>query len=179
MKLVLKKTQNLNKIDIKKICSLKDLHWKFGLTEQLRWFSKNILKNDLHFIICNKTEIIGYTLLRKKNYSYEFMKNKKPTKKLSNYYLFDTHIINPKYRKLGYNQIIMKKISKTITKNKSIAFLVCSKKLINYYKKFGWLLLGKNKVKIVNYNFKSNGMVYNIKKKILNYKKCNFCFYFN
>ena len=67
MKTELKKTYSLKKIEIKNICFLKDVYWKFGIKKQLTWFKKNVQKNDLHFFIYIEKKLAGYTLLRKKN----------------------------------------------------------------------------------------------------------------
>ena len=33
---------------IKSICLLKDEQWKFGIKSQMKWYRKNIKKNDIH-----------------------------------------------------------------------------------------------------------------------------------
>ena len=166
MRLVVKKTNNLNKSQIKDICKLKDIHWKFGLKEQLIWFKKNVFENDLHFIVYKNKELAGYTLLRLRNYNY--IQNKKKIKKLKKYFLFDTHIVKSKYRKTGMNILLMRKISTKIIKKRTIGFLLCTKSLLNYYKKFDWVLLRKNNVKIYNFKTRKSCMIFNAKKTITN-----------
>ena len=41
------KTKQIGKSLILQICQLKNLHWKFGLKKQLKWFNKNIKPEDL------------------------------------------------------------------------------------------------------------------------------------
>ena len=89
------KTEKLSKKNILQICKLKDFHWKFGLQNQISWFNKNIKKNDLHNLLYIKKDLAGYTSLRKGYYNYS--KNKK-----KNFLLFDTLILNPKYRKRAW-----------------------------------------------------------------------------
>ena len=43
-----KKTKELNKKIIFQICKLKNYHWKFGFSNQLKWFDQNIRKDDIH-----------------------------------------------------------------------------------------------------------------------------------
>ena len=81
MKIVVKKIGSLSSAQIKKICLLKDTHWKFGLKKQLLWFKKNVKKNDFHFIVSNKKNIVGYTLLRLREFNYSMPKNKRKAKR--------------------------------------------------------------------------------------------------
>jgi len=39
-------------------------------------------------------------------------------------------------------------------------------KKIKFYKKFGWKLLNKKKFKVLDFNFKTSGMIYNNFKKV-------------
>ena len=132
-------TKNLKKQQILKILNLKDTHWNFGITSQKSWFDKNVKKNDIHNILYNNyNQIIGYTLLRNKKILYL---NKK-----KNFLLFDTLIVNRKLRMSGIGSMLMDFNNLVIKKKKTNAVLVCEKKLVSFYKKFGWVLLKKNKI---------------------------------
>ena len=56
--------------------------------------------------------------------------------------------------------------NKIIKNNKKISFLICTKKKIKFYKKFGWKLLNKKKFKVLDFNFKTSGMIYSNFKKV-------------
>ena len=43
-------TKKLSKKEIKKICSLKDKQWRFGIKSQIKWFEDNVKK--MIIIIC-------------------------------------------------------------------------------------------------------------------------------
>ena len=178
MKIVVKKIGSLSSAQIKKICILKDTHWKFGKKKQLLWFKKNVKKNDFHFIVSNKKNIVGYTLLRLREFNYSILKSKRKTKLSSKYFLFDTHIVKSSFRGKGVNNILMRKISIFLKKSNKIGFLLCSKKLIRYYKKFGWVLVKKDKVKINNLKTNKFFMIFNSNKIFSNLKLFNFYFYF-
>ena len=51
MKFYKKPTLKLKKKDILNIAKLKNSHWNFGTSSQLKWFDnkKNVSKNDFHF----------------------------------------------------------------------------------------------------------------------------------
>jgi hypothetical protein len=155
-----KKTNKLTDKEIIQICNLKDTHWRFGLKSQVKWFKNNIKKNDIHNILKYKKKIIGYTLLRVRYFKIKLLKK---------FLLFDTLIISKKYRDIKLSIQLMKFNNRIIRKNKKVSCLMCSKKMINFYKKFGWKIINKKKLKFFDHKFNSNFMVFNLKN--LNFKK--------
>ncbi len=124
------RTKYLSNKLINNICILKDSYWKFGISSQKEWFKINNKKNDLHNLLFYKKKLVGYTCLRKKKIFFG---------KIKKYYLlFDTLIINKKYRKLNLSNILMKYNNNVIIKSHYYSFLLCDKKLIKFYKKFLW-----------------------------------------
>ena len=152
-----KKTQKLIKKDILDICKLKNSHWDFGLKKQFNWFKKNIKKNDLHNFIIFKNEIIGYTCLRMRT----FFLTKDTEKK---YLYFDTLIINKKYRKYKLSYKLMNFNSKVIESSNRPSFLICKKKLYNFYKKFNWKLTNRIIFKLEDHKTNKRIMSFNLKK---------------
>ena len=73
LKLVSKKQTDLSKLDIKKIISLKNTHWKYSFFDYYRFLKKNFKKNDFHNLLFLNQKLIGYTGFRNKY----FLKNKK------------------------------------------------------------------------------------------------------
>lgn len=151
IKLISKKTIKLKKIEINQICKLKMENWGYSLGNQLSWFKKNILKNDLHNLIIKDNKIIGYTCLRKRNFLLE--NNSK------NFLLFDTLVIKKKYQKKNLGNILMNFNNKIIKKNKISSYLLTSRSKILFYKKNKW------KIKTNNYLFASK----KLNNKILMY----------
>jgi len=165
-----KKTSDLKPIQIKNICKLKNTQWKYTLKSQLIWFKKNNFKTDLHNLMILKNKIIGYTSLRLRYFEY--------SKKKYKFLLFDSLIIHKKYRKKKYSNILMKFNNNIILSKHKIAFLICEKKMVNFYKKFDWCKLKKQTYEILDHRTLKIGMAYNrnnlnkAKKKIsLNFKK--------
>ncbi len=154
--------KQLKKKDILSICKLKNEQWKYGLKSNLSWFKKNIKKNDIHNLLFLNKKLIGYTLLRKRK---AVIKKENKIKRI-NYLYFDTLIIKKKFRKNLYSKILMKFNSKKIISKRLHSFLICSKKLVNYYIKFNWTHLKKNEFKLMDHKSKKFGMVFNNKKKI-------------
>ena len=63
-----------------------------------------------------------------------------------------------------------------ISNENLISLLFCNLQHLKFYKKFGWDVLNKKKLKIADYNLKSNAMVFN-KFKLSNLKKKNLIFF--
>jgi hypothetical protein len=118
-----------NKI-IYDICNLKDKYWKFGLLSQFNYFKKNINKHDLHNVCFINKKLIGYTLLKKKNF---LMKQKK-----INFLHFDTLIIDDNFRKKQIARKLMNFNNKKILELNLPAFLICDKKIVGFYQKNLW-----------------------------------------
>lgn len=144
-----KKLSNLLK---KKIFKLKSSYWNFNLHQQNIWHKKNIFDDDIHIILKFEQDVIGYVMLRSREFFY--LKNSNKKKK---FLYFDTLIIDKSFRGLNYSNILMKK---TINLSKRLnvpMFLICKKETIKFYKKYKWKLLNKNNVKIVDH--KSNNYI--------------------
>ena len=129
------KTKNLDNNKIKQICKLKMQHYNFSLDKQKKWFKEIIKKDFIHNMFYIDKKLIGYNCLRT-----FYIKDK------LKFLLFDTIVIDKKFRKLGYSEKIIKKINQLIKKNKVFGLLLCKKSMKNYYQNFGWKVLKKNKI---------------------------------
>ena len=150
---------------IKQICLLKDKQWKFGIKSQLKWFKNNIKKFDFHNLFYIKSKLVGYTLLRKRTCKIENLKNVQ-------YLLFDTLVIDKKYRGMKLSDLFMSFNNTTIKQLGFSSFLICSNELVSFYKKNNWTRLNKKVFNVEDHPFSSNGMIFNkknLKKKMFYY----------
>ena len=154
---------------IKSICLLKDEQWKFGIKSQMKWYRKNIKKNDIHNLFYIKSKLVGYTLLRKRTCEIRSLN------KRTNYLLFDTLIIDKKYRDKNLSNLLMSFNNTIIKQSGYFSFLICKKELVSFYKKNKWIKLNDKNIKVVDHLFSTNGMIFN--KKEANKKK--YYFYIN
>ena len=159
IKLYSKKTYTLSSFDKKNIFKLKKKNYNFELKKQQKWFEANIKKNDIHNLLFFKKKLIGYNCLRSVDFFFFRKKNILYKKK---FLLFDTLIIDPKFRKKGLSVIILRKSLQLIRLKRKIGVLFCKNSMINYYKKFLWLKFNK-KVFFSNHVLKSKKalMIYN------------------
>ena len=170
MKFYKKPTLQLKKKDILNIAKLKNSHWNFGTSSQLKWFDnkKNVSKNDFHFFLKKTRKIVGYVQIGKRKCTLNSKKQK--------YYLFRTLIVLKKERNEKLANKIMNEVSSFIKKKRLPSFLLCKKNLIRFYEKYGWIKLNKNKYKVEDHKTSLYGMIYNLKK--INYSKTK-VFYYN
>ena len=161
-------SSKLTNNEIKQICLLKDKQWKFGIKSQLKWFKNNIKKFDLHNLLYIKSKLVGYTLLRKRTCKIENLK------KNLHYLLFDSLIIDKKYRGMKLSDLLMSFNNKIIQLSGFSSFLICNNELVGFYKKNNWTKLKNKDFRVIDHPFSSNGMVFNIKD---DFKK--FIFYIN
>ena len=169
IRLVSKSSKKLSKSELKNICFLKDEEWKHGIKSQQSWFKKNVKTKDLHNCFYIKKKLIGYTLLRKRTLKISI--------KEKEYLLFDSLVISKKFRKRRFSSIMMMFNNNVIIKSKKPSFLICSKRLINFYKKFSWKKLSNYKFKVLDHPFNTNGMLFDYSNKYAKIKGINF--YFN
>jgi len=141
-------TQKLKKNEILNICKLKDTQWKYGVKSQLKWFSKNIQEHDIHNLAYFKKKLVGYGLLRKRNF---LLKKKKYT-----YLYYDTLIVSKKYRKLKIGDKISNLTIKIIKKIKLHSMLICEKKIVPFHERYKWKKIDKNKSQILDHKYSKN-----------------------
>ena len=149
------------------IFQLKKTHYKYSLKNQKNWFNKNIKAKDKHILLFKNDKIIGYNVLRIKKLIISY----KQKKIEENCYLFDTLVLHPNLRNQGLSKLIMNKSNLVIRNRNYFSILVCLKKLVNYYKKFNWNLIHKNKITFteilkMNKKIMFYGKKFNLKKII-------------
>ena len=152
------KLKHLSKKDIFEICKLKNSFWKFGIKSNLKWFKENVKSGDLNIVLKVNNVLVGYTLLRKRIY---YIKN---TRK--KYFYLDTIIISKKFINKGYGKILLQFNNFLINKFNFLGFLLCEKKNIKFYKKFGWNSLNSKDFSIQNKDSRNLcAMSFNTSKK--------------
>ena len=114
--LVSKKSFQLSKKEIQNICLLKNNQWKLGIKSHLSWYKKNIKKKDIHNMMFINSKLIGYTLLRRRRCLVN--------KVLKKYLLFDTLVLDKKYRNKKLSNLIMYFNNEIIKQNKKLSFLI-------------------------------------------------------
>ena len=170
MRLYKNPTFKLKKKDIREIVNIKNSHWNFGISSQLKWFNdkKNVFKNDLHFYLKKNSKVIAYVQLGKRKYIINLKKK--------NYILFRTLVVLKNERGKNFSKKIMHEVLKLIKMQKLPCFLLCKKKLIKFYEVYNFIRLDKKKYKMGDHQNLLSGMICGLNKKDMNKIKT---FYYN
>ena len=131
-----KKTARLSVKEKLDVFKLKNSHWKFSILSQKKHFIKTIKKNDIHNFLYFEKKLVGYTCLRRSTFRYND-KNKM-------YLHFDTLIIDKKFRKKNFSNLLMNFNNFIIKSHQLNGILYCRKRMVKFYFKHGWLNLKKN-----------------------------------
>ena len=148
-------SSQLSKKQIKTICVLKNQQWRQGIKSQISWYKKNIKRNDIHNLLYINNKLKGYTLLRKRTCNINKMTVE------SKYLLFDTIIIDKKFRGKKLSNLLMS-FTNTLTKQSGyFSFLMTHKEPVSFYEKFGWTKLKASNIFVKDHLFTGYGMTYN------------------
>ena len=131
------KTKNLSIKQINNICKIKMQKWKFNFKSQKKFFLNNYNLEDIHQIVSINDKIVGYNCLK-------FTKNLNKT-----IMIFDSLIVDKKYKKMGISSIILFSSINEIISKKKQCYLYCDKILQKYYEKFGWMRINKKKISMI------------------------------
>lgn len=138
---------------LKEVCELKSVAWPHSIESQLNWIKSNISDNDIHVILSDENESLAYLNL------------------INIKCVVDGELVNgfgignvcSRVQGLGYGSILMKRINSFLVENKMLGILFCKTNLIEFYNKFDWQLVNKEKLKL---SFDNN----NIETMISNFK---------
>ena len=143
IKLISTKTKDLKRKQLIAVCRLKNSFWPWTMSNQVRWFKKNIKAEDLNNLLFFENKLIGYTCLRKRKFYQE--------KKECDYYYFDAFLIKKQKRNFGFGKILMNFNIKILKNLRSKSFLLTELKNIEYYKKYKWKLLNNSKFNLLDH----------------------------
>jgi spore coat polysaccharide biosynthesis protein SpsF (cytidylyltransferase family) len=127
-KFSVKKTNELPVLEKNKIFNIKRTFWKHSLKSQKSFFIRSYKPGDIHILLYNNANLIGYSCLR-------FGQSNK-----YKYIVLDAFIVSPKYYSKGISNILLAKSMNEIIISKLDAYLYANKNSLSLYKKFNWKL---------------------------------------
>ncbi len=141
----------LTKKDLQKIIDLKKSHWNYTDEEHINWINENIIKDDIHVLMTNGENIVGYLNLIK---TEVILNNQKQS-------FLGIGNVCASEKGIGYGKALLFGVQKYLTENNYRGILFCKDFLVAYYKKIGWKLVSKSFV--ISEKYKSiNIMFYNV-----------------
>ena len=156
---------NLSSRKVEQIITLKDTYWDYGDDSQYRWFKKNVTAYDGHVLMYQDEDLIGYTMLRKRQYK---ILNENAI--IEGQYLhFDTMIIRSDKRGKRLGNLLMKKSQKIIYNSNLLSFLLCESHMVKYYERFKWKVIKNFEFDTLSVGYV--GMVFNTTVLPINLKE--------
>jgi len=142
---------------LESIIEIKSVRWAYSKAEHLAWINENISENDYHVIMFDDDQIVGYLNLVRG----EVQINKK---KLS---FLGVGNVCTKKSGFGYGKDILEFTNEIISSTDKVGILFCKDHLLNFYRKYGWQLIEKMKVRLLNDNqLYINTMVFNFPSSV-------------
>ena len=124
------KHKDCNSDDILSICKLKEQHWDYDIAEQKRWIETNMNNDDVHLLLKNQNELIGYLSMTKVSLKLD--------DRVLDVIGIGSVCVKKKLKgeKIGF--LIMQLANYYLLQSNSLGALLCKKELKNFYIKCGW-----------------------------------------
>ena len=122
--------ENISGELIDEIVSLKNEVWHYPRESHLTWISDNIRPNDIHLILRNGQQTVGYMNLVELCTNIPGYEN--------NSWGVGNVCIHPEFQGQSYGHLLMSLTNHFIFKYKALGILICRDRLVGFYEKCGW-----------------------------------------
>jgi hypothetical protein len=146
-------------IELESIVSLKKLHWDYSIEEHINWIKANIQADDIHVLMVENNELIGYLNLIKT----QVIINSKthPFLGVGN--------VCTKNKGKGYGKDLLTAINNYLIINSLNGILLCKNDLMGFYSKVNWVLVDDS-IRDQNSYKNINFMLFNYEDEITDFK---------
>lgn len=151
MEIEIFKHSEIDIASLKQIINVKSIAWPYTLAEQLRWIAKNLNNDDLHVLLKSDDNAIAYLNLIEIEVYVDGSSRK----------AYGLGNVCAKEKGKSYGTELMKKVNDFLIEKNHIGILLCKSNLVEFYRKNGWSLLGKNKIQLSFNNDEIQTMFFN------------------
>lgn len=137
--------------ELNEIIKIKSVAWAYPYEKQLEWLNANLKDSDLHLILLKNNEAVAYLNLIDIEVDIDNCKIK----------AFGVGNVCAIEKGKGYGNELMKHTNQYIIEKKRIGLLFCKKELIDFYEKYGWSWVNKNKLRLSFNNSNIEIMIFN------------------
>lgn len=153
------KHSQIDQQELEKIVDLKKRHWNYSSAEHLNWIERNLKAEDIHVLMYEKEELLAYLNLI---YTEVVINDAvQPFIGIGN--------VCSREKGKGYGKKILVEVNNFLTVNEQNGILFCKDNLIDFYKKFKWVLVDKSLTNQILFNT-INVMLLNFGQKIISFK---------
>jgi hypothetical protein len=150
---------------MKQIAELKSIRWNYPVENQLKWMNDNLKNEDYHLLIYIANQLVAYTNFV--DIQVQINKQPIPFKGIGNVCTAESG--------KGWGNLLMKSINEVIITHNWNGVLLCKDNLVDYYEKYGWILVDKNN--IFSKQLQSiNTLTFNLDSKIVFFEYNNVLF---
>ena len=151
MDFVLISNNALTEKHLNDIGALKAQHWPHPVSSQVDWILKNYNENDLHVILDDNGFTAGYVALADLKVTFDG--------KNADALGISCLCVDKNYQGKGLGLLIMEKAFKIAKEKNKTLCLLCKEKLVDFYKKCGYLILSPEKILVADEIFNHNLML--------------------
>ncbi|WP_321317226.1 GNAT family N-acetyltransferase [Labilibaculum sp.] len=148
------KHQDVSDDEVLRICNIKSAFGAYSIESQEEWMDNHLKNNDIHFLLYENNELIAYLNLIDIHISIN--------SELINAYGIGN--VCSKINGRGYGKKLLLELNNFLLSNNKIAYLFCKDSLVDFYKKYNWILLKNDNSKIIQNDIKS--MLFNFSGEI-------------
>jgi len=122
----------LEKSHTKDIIGVKSMSWHYTFEQHLEWMNKNLLPNDIHFLVYDDNGLL-MSYLNLVNVSV-FINNEKIS-------ILGIGNVCSRYKGKGDGNKLMIELNDYLFKNHLKGLLFCKESLISFYEKYNWKII--------------------------------------
>ena len=137
--------------DILRAVAIKSVAWPYPVESQVKWIIENIKPEDKHVFLTDDGNDEGYMTLSPVNGHING--------ELVNFY--GVGCVCSAKPGQGYGKVLVESVNEYLNNNQCRGLLFCKQNLIDFYRRFDWVLVQSDKVHIPSLNDGIFTMVYN------------------
>lgn len=150
--------QDIKKKDLAQVVDIKAKVWPYSIDKQYEWIADNINKRDIHVLLREEEGLIlAYLNL------IEIFLNINNQK----YNGFGIGNVCSVIQGMGYGKKLITTVNEYLLKQNKIGLLFCKDKVLDFYQKLDWKLVGADRINIANINtLFTHVMIFNFQNEI-------------
>ena len=151
MELQLIKHKDILFRDLLRVVDIKSISWPYPVESQLKWIIDNVCEDDIHVLLRDKETDIAYLSLSQVSALIDGQQTA----------FSGVGCVCSRYHGRGAGETLIKKANNYLISCKKKGLLFCKDNLIDFYKKYDWILLPNDRVIFDSPHLDVFTMVYN------------------
>ncbi len=120
------------------IIKIKQVSWNYPIESQMLWIERNLSEEDIHCILKEESIPIAYLNLKDISVTIDG----------ADYMAYGIGNVCSKIKGCGYGSELILKVNNYLLDSKRVGLLFCKDKLVDFYSRFNWILIQKDRLLI-------------------------------